>query len=332
MLKHLISTQNIDKNTASSIFKEATRLASSESETKVERSFSQKLYGKTVAMLFYESSTRTKASFVMAAQKLGANVLDIDPKTSSVNKGESLDDTAKTLTNLGVDVVVIRHSSSGAALRLVNCLAKTKIAVINAGDGMNEHPTQALLDLFSMQQEVESIEGKTVLILGDSLHSRVAKSNIYLLVTHGARVVLCGPPSLAPQQFAGFMDACVSDHSQRNKLVVLNNLDDLQSSGLAKEINFVMVLRLQKERQSKGLISGLSEYKRYFSLDEKFFKTFSQPDLKVLHPGPVNRGVEISDELVDNENVSLVGKQVSNGLHIRMAILSLILGNNNGKR
>ncbi|MDX1921315.1 MAG: aspartate carbamoyltransferase catalytic subunit [Candidatus Caenarcaniphilales bacterium] len=304
-MKSLISTKNLDKKSTEKILKQAQELASGKEIL---------ANGKpTVASLFYEASTRTRASFEIAAQKIGANVINLDPKLSSVNKGESLDDTAKTLANLGVNIVVVRHPSSGAALRLAKCLMHTQIGVINAGDGMNEHPTQALLDLLSIKQEYGDVENKKIAIVGDCLHSRVAKSNIYLLKTFGAEITLLGPPPLVPEAFSSMGVKVEHDFK---KLSAMN-------------LDLLMILRLQKERQFSGLIPSTREYRRYYGLDENFFINLpKQRKIRILHPGPVNRGIEISEDLVDNETVSLIHKQVSNGLYVRMAVLLEILGNN----
>ncbi|MDJ0626360.1 MAG: aspartate carbamoyltransferase catalytic subunit [Candidatus Caenarcaniphilales bacterium] len=307
-MKHLISTRQLNKESTLEILQKAKSL-------KTDLECSGYLKGKVVANLFYESSTRTRSSFEIAAKKLGADVINIDPKHSALSKGESLEDTAKTLANLGTNLVVIRHSSSGAALELANSLKDTDVSVINAGDGMNEHPTQALLDLFSIHQVYDLIVDKKILILGDCLHSRVARSNIYLLKSFGAKITLVGPPTLVPLDFASM------------GVEIEHNLHKMFDG--TKQIDLIMVLRLQKERQTQGLIPSLSEYRKYYELNEELIKKID-PELKhikVLHPGPVNRGVEISDFLVDQKDISLIHQQVSNGLYVRMSVLLKLLGN-----
>jgi aspartate carbamoyltransferase catalytic subunit len=305
-LNHLLSTQSLNIETALQLFQLSNQLKSSV-DTK------QLLPNKLLATLFYEASTRTRVSFEIAGKKLGMDVINLDPAASSIQKGESLEDTARTLVDLGVDLVVMRHPSSGAAISLAKNLADAKIQVINAGDGMNEHPSQALLDLYSIHETTDSIKNKKVVIVGDCLHSRVARSNIYLLQKFGAQVHLCGPPSLVPDEFAAM------------NVVVWH---DLKSA--LKDADYVIVLRLQKERQTAGLIPSQREYKNAYGLNEKLLEEvgLSLKKVKILHPGPVNRDVEIETSLVDNESVSLIHRQVYNGLYVLMAILLTLLGNN----
>ena len=256
----------------------------------------------TVVTLFYENSTRTRLSFELAAKTLGANTLVMPVETSSVAKGESLIDTGKTLDSLFADIVVIRHSMSGAP----HLLAKNiKASVINAGDGMNEHPTQALLDLFTLREKLGSVSGKKVAIIGDIKHSRVARSNILCLTKMGASVTLFAPNTLIPEGIEG-MGASVATSMEN----ALHGADA------------VMGLRIQLERQKSGLFPGIGEYKSQYGIDEKKLK-FAKPNVIVLHPGPTNREVEISAEVCDGER-SVIGEQVTNGLCIRMALLKLL--------
>ena len=268
------------------------------------------LRGKVVINLFYENSTRTRSSFELAGKYLSADVTNFSISTSSVKKGETLQDTAQTLIQMGADAVVIRHPHSGIPFQLANYLP-ANISLINAGDGSNEHPTQALLDLYTMVDEVfgsvENLKGKKITILGDVLHSRVARSNIWLLKKFGIDIHLCGPPTLLPKIFE---DYGVSVHW---------NLDEA-----IKNSDVIMVLRLQTERQTKGLIPSLDEYHRLFGLTHSRLK-LAKENVKVLHPGPMNRGVEITSDLADDAQYSLIASQVSNGVSIRMALLYLLI-------
>jgi aspartate carbamoyltransferase catalytic subunit len=261
---------------------------------------------KVVGNLFYENSTRTRSSFELAARKLGASVLNLDIRMSSVAKGETIEDTARTLVSMGVDAVVQRHSSSGSAHKLAELL-KDEVHVLNAGDGWNAHPTQALLDLFSMQETGKTIKGRKVAIVGDITHSRVARSNIWLLQKLGADIHVAGPPTLVPVQLDAF---AVTVHEKLEPAI--------------KDADFVIALRLQMERQDEGLIPSIGEYKRLYRLDHERIKC-CKSDVRVLHPGPVNRGIEITDDLVDDAKVSLVNLQVANGIAVRMAVLYLLM-------
>ncbi|CAM6031745.1 unnamed protein product [Sphagnum compactum] len=232
---------------------------------------------------------------------LGLNVVNLDVGSSSVAKGESIEDTGRSLVAMGFDVIVQRHSSSGTAHQLAGLIGD-KVRVINAGDGANAHPTQALLDAMTMLQIKKSLKGVKVAIIGDIAHSRVARSNLWLLKLLGAEVHFCGPPTLMPSfldQF-GVVDA---------------NLEDAIDSA-----DFIMVLRLQLERQQSGLIPSLYEYAQVFRIDHERVK-LAKPGVKIMHPGPMNRDIEITDKLADDPEYSLVERQVANGYFIRMALL-----------
>ncbi len=267
------------------------------------------LRGKTVANLFYEDSTRTKLSFEIASKRLSAEVLDFSVASSSINKGESLKDTAQTLEALGVDAVVVRHPMAGAARNLAYqnwC----HISVINAGDGRHEHPTQALLDAMSMREALgrPTLEGAKVLIVGDIANSRVARSNMLLLSLLGAEVQIAGPASLLPLHNLSNLDNCNT------------NLDD----ALAQRPDFVMMLRVQLERHSKTEDFSKPDYIRDWQLTEDRLDLLSATT-KIMHPGPMNRGVEISNQAADDAR-SLVLRQVANGVSVRMAVLYHLLG------
>lgn len=262
--------------------------------------------GKSVINLFYENSTRTKTSFETAAKVLGADTSSLAVAQSSVNKGETLYDTARTLQAMQPDIVVIRHASSGAAQFLSKIL---KAGVINAGDGQHEHPSQALLDLFTMKEHMESLEGKKILIVGDVLHSRVARSNVWSLTKLGAEVVLIGPPTLLPPEM-------------KTLGVKMNyNLDEELPGA-----DVVMTLRLQLERQQAGLFPSLREYSQVYGMNRERLEKTGKNTI-ILHPGPMNRGVEISSEVANSPN-AVIEEQVTNGVAIRMALMYLLMGGN----
>ena len=261
------------------------------------------LRGRTLINLFYEDSTRTRTSFELAGKRLGADVINMSVSTSSVNKGETLLDTAATLNAMRCDLLVVRHDQSGAP----NLLAqKVTSAVINAGDGTHEHPTQALLDALTLRRRRGRLEGLEVAICGDVLHSRVARSNIHLLSAMGARIRVVGPPTLIPAEAASL--GVTVHHS------MTTGLDG---------VDVVMMLRLQKERTARGLVPSAREYFRFFGLDhEKLAR--AKPDVLVMHPGPMNRGVEIDSAVADDPVHSVIGEQVEMGVAVRMAVLDVL--------
>jgi aspartate carbamoyltransferase catalytic subunit len=263
------------------------------------------LRGRTVCNLFFEDSTRTRISFELAAKRLSADVINFSARGSSVSKGESLKDTALTLEAMGVDAIVLRHGASGAAVRLAGWV---QAHVINAGDGTHEHPTQALLDLFTMRQRFPSFEGLRVAIVGDVLHSRVARSNVLALKTMGAEVTLVAPPTLLPPRVDTW------------GVEVAYDLD----AALPKQ-DVVMLLRLQLERQQAGFLPTLREYARLYGLGPRRLAAMPEHAI-VMHPGPMNRGVEIAADVADSIERSVVTSQVANGISVRMALLYLLLG------
>ncbi|MDA8431816.1 MAG: aspartate carbamoyltransferase catalytic subunit [Nitrospiraceae bacterium] len=262
------------------------------------------LRGKTTVNLFYEPSTRTRTSFELAAKRLSTDVVNFSVSTSSVVKGESLRDTALTIQALGADIIIVRHSCSGVAHFLADNLGAS---VVNAGDGTNEHPTQALLDLFTIQERKEAIKGLRVAIVGDILHSRVAKSNMYALTTMGAKVRLIGPPTLVPEAL------------EELGVEIFSDMD----KGL-RDVDIVMMLRIQMERQGKGFFPTTVEYFRNWGLTPERLSR-AKKDALVMHPGPMNRGVEIASDVADGHN-SVILDQVTNGLAVRMAVLYLLAG------
>ncbi len=262
------------------------------------------LRGKTVINLFYEPSTRTRTSFELAGKYMSADTINIAVASSSVKKGESLRDTAKTLEVMGADAVVLRHSAAGAPRILAENISAS---VINAGDGFHEHPTQALLDLFTMREHKGSIAGLEVALVGDILHSRVARSNIWGLSKLGAKVRVIGPPTLIPPGIEELGVRVFYDLRQ----------------GL-KGTDVINVLRIQKERQQKGLFPSLREYSRLYEISNAILAELPS-DVLVMHPGPINRGVEISGPVADSSQ-ALINEQVTNGVAVRMALLYLLIG------
>ncbi|HEC31332.1 MAG TPA: aspartate carbamoyltransferase catalytic subunit [Deltaproteobacteria bacterium] len=262
------------------------------------------LRGKTIINLFYEPSTRTKMSFDIAAKRLSADTFSISKATSSMVKGETLLDTVRNLDAMNPDAIVIRHSAAGAPHWLASRL---DISIINAGDGMHEHPTQALLDMLTIRQHKGKLEGLTVAIIGDISHSRVARSNIWGLSKMKAKVIVCGPPTMIPKDI--------------NKMPteVTYNVDEV-----IEEADVIMILRIQQERQKEVLLPSLREYSKLYGINSDRLKK-AKSDVLIMHPGPINRGVEISAEVADGP-YSVILEQVSNGVAIRMAILYLTVG------
>ena len=257
----------------------------------------------TIVNLFYENSTRTRISFELAEKRLSADTLNFSASGSSVSKGETLLDTVNNILSMKVDMVVMRHSASGAP----HFLAKhIPVAIVNAGDGINEHPTQALLDAFSIKEKLGSLEGKKVVLIGDIMHSRVALSNIYLLKKAGAEVMVAGPPTLIPKYLSKAFDVRVEYNLGRA----------LQWCDVAN------VLRIQLERQNQVLFSSLREYNLAYGVNKKLLDSLNK-EIVILHPGPINRGVEIDSDVADSKQ-SIILQQVENGVAVRMAVLYLL--------
>ena len=273
------------------------------------------LRGRTVINLFYEASTRTRASFELAGKVLGADVISVSASTSSVQKGESLIDTVRTLRAMGADAIVMRHSSSGAATLAAK---HTDAAIVNAGDGQHAHPTQALLDLYTMQRHVGDLAGKRVVMVGDITHSRVARSDMWGLTTMGAEVVVCGPPTLLPR---GLRAENRPPHAASAlPRVTLETDVDRAIEGA----HVVMALRLQSERQQGGLLPSLHEYAAHYQVTAARLAR-AHPDHLLMHPGPKNEGIEIAGEVAGGRH-SIIEEQVSNGVAVRMALLYLLAG------
>ncbi len=258
----------------------------------------------SVVNLFFENSTRTRISFELAEKRLSADTINFAASSSSVSKGETLIDTANNILSMKVDMVVMRHSASGAPHFLAEHI---NASIINAGDGINEHPTQALLDSFSIQERLGSLKGKKVALIGDIMHSRVALSNIYCLTKMGAEVIVCGPPTLIPKHIESLGVGVSYDIKETLKWCDVAN-----------------VLRIQLERQSKPLFSSLREYAMYFGVNKSLLQSIDK-EIVIMHPGPINRGVELASDVADSEN-AIILDQVENGVAVRMAALYLLAG------
>jgi aspartate carbamoyltransferase catalytic subunit len=280
------------------------------------------LQGQLVTNMFFEASTRTRSSFELAAKRLSADVMNFAAATSSLSKGETILDTAKTYLAMGTDIMVIRHQQSGVPQIIAQEMDRlgVNVGVLNAGDGQHEHPSQGLLDLFTICESLdpgkpraELLAGKKIVIVGDILHSRVARSNIWSLTACGAEVHLVAPPTLLPREFADFCE-----HDPSRKLFI-----HWQLAPALANANFIMALRLQKERMTQHLLPSLHEYQQVYGITRERL-ALCHPDVKVMHPGPTNRGVEITSDLMDDPELSLVSQQVTNGVAVRMALLYLM--------
>lgn len=300
-IKHLLGLQGVSKedittilDTADNFFEVLNR------DIKVVPT----LRGKTIVNFFYENSTRTRLSFEMAEKRLSASPLNFSASGSSVSKGETLKDTIKNIEAMKIDMVVVRHGSAGVPQFLTEV---TDAVIVNAGDGYHEHPTQALLDIMTIRQKLGRLEGLKVAIIGDILHSRVARSNAWGMKTMGMDVTLCGPPTLLPQ------------HQESLEANITSNMDEA-----IEDADVVMLLRPQLERQNKGLIPSVREYRTFFGMDVDKFKHLKEHAI-IMHPGPINRGVELSSEAADSDR-SVILDQVTNGVATRMAVLYLLGG------
>jgi aspartate carbamoyltransferase catalytic subunit len=302
-VRHLLSAADLDRDAALLVLDTAERMDRALAGREVKKL--PTLRGRTVVNLFFEDSTRTRTSFELAAKRLSADVVNFSAKGSSVSKGESLKDTALTLEAMGADAVVVRHACSGAPHRLSGWV---RGSVVNAGDGTHEHPTQALLDAFTMRRRLGRLDGLRVTIVGDVLHSRVARSNVLLLSTLGAEVTLVAPPTLLPVGVDAWPAAVGYD------------LD-----GALSKADVVMMLRVQRERMAASYFPSAREYTRRYGLDRARMAALPEQAI-VMHPGPMNRGMEIAAEVADDPRRSTIVEQVTNGVSVRMAVLYLILG------
>ncbi|RDI22187.1 aspartate carbamoyltransferase catalytic subunit [Lentzea flaviverrucosa] len=303
-MKHLLSTDGLDRDQAIAILDTADRLKQALLGREVRKL--PTLRGRTVITMFYENSTRTRVSFEIAGKWMSADVINVSSSGSSVSKGESLRDTALTLQAAGADCVIVRHPASGAAHRLAGWLKHTSTSVVNAGDGMHEHPTQALLDAATLRDRLGSLDGRRVAIVGDVLHSRVARSNVHLLTTLGAEVTLVAPPTLLPTGV------------EKWPVTVSHEID----SELASQ-DAVMLLRVQAERMTGGFFPSSREYSIAYGLNERRLKLLPEHAV-VLHPGPMLRGMEIASVVADSPQAAIT-EQVRNGVHVRMAVLYHLL-------
>lgn len=298
-MKHLIDIQSISKKDIEDIITLAKAFKNGIKKSDVRE--------KTLALMFCENSTRTRCSFEIAGQKLGMNIINFDDAHSSLSKGESLKDTIENLYFLGVDAVVIRHSLSGIINNVLR-LVKYPIKFINGGDGTHAHPSQALLDYCTMLEKIGTVENKRITIVGDVLHSRVAKSNIALLSKFGTDIHVCAPSYL---QFENFNAFNVTYHNSVKEAIEGSNV--------------VMVLRVQNERHEKEGYPDSYEYKRLYEIDTDLLKKYAADDVILMHPGPANRNIEVSSELLDNRVGKTILEQAQNGVFVRMAILNTLL-------
>ena len=298
--RHLLAIEGLEPPYIADLLDLAESYALLNRQGKTQRDL---LRGRTLINLFFEDSTRTRTSFELAGKRLGADIVNMTVATSSVNKGETLIDTATTLNAMHCDLLVVRHGQSGAPALLAQ---KVDAAVINAGDGTHEHPTQALLDALTIRRRKGVLEGLTVAICGDVLHSRVARSNIHLLLAMNSRVRIVAPPTLIPAEAARL--GVEVHHDMRTGL---------------KDADVVMMLRLQKERMTGGLVPSAREFFRFYGLDAEKLAV-ARPDAIVMHPGPMNRGVEIDSAVADDPVRSVIGEQVEMGVAVRMAVLDVL--------
>ncbi|CRK58066.1 Aspartate carbamoyltransferase [Alloactinosynnema sp. L-07] len=311
-MKHLLSTDGIDPATALAILDTADGLKKTLLGREVRKL--PTLRGRTVITMFYENSTRTRVSFEIAGKWMSADVVNVSSAGSSTSKGESLRDTALTLAAAGADCVIVRHPASGAAHRLAGWLAEVGTSVVNAGDGTHEHPTQALLDAATLRDRLGSVDGRRIAIVGDVLHSRVARSNVHLLTALGAEVVLVAPPTLLPTGVADWVPG----------LRVSHDLDAELPS-----LDAVMMLRVQAERMHGGFFPSAKEYSITYGLSEARARMLPEHAV-VLHPGPMLRGMEIAAAVADSPRAAITD-QVANGVHVRMAVLyHLLAGEEDG--
>ena len=305
---HLLGIEGLEPSEITSLLDRADEIIK---DNRIEPTINYKYKGRTLVNLFFEDSTRTKTSFELAAKRLGMDVINMQIETSSIRKGESLLDTAMTLNAMKPDILVIRHSLSGTPHLLAN---KVNCAVINAGDGQHEHPTQALLDALAIRRRKKKISGLEIAICGDIAHSRVARSNIKLLITMGAKVKVIAPTTLMPQGLDEYGAKTYTDMKE----------------GL-KNTDIVMILRLQHERMQGAHIPSAKEYFKFYGLDRAKL-SFAKENALVMHPGPINRGVEIDSELADDINRTLILEQVELGVAIRMSVIEHLINNLDNKK
>jgi len=299
--KDLLGLRDVSREEITEILDTAERFRSV-SERRIKKV--PTLRGRTVVTVFMENSTRTRLSFDLAAKRLSADTLGFSASSSATKKGETLMDTARNIDAMKPDAIIIRHSAAGSPHMLAKAFPWS---VLNAGDGINEHPSQALLDMLTMRDHLGDLEGKTVAIVGDVYHSRVARSNIYGLTTMGAKVVVAGPGTMCPPSMTHL------------GVEVRHTIDEVVA-----DADVIMMLRIQRERLQPGMMSTVNEYSRFYGLDLDRLRQ-ARPSVLVMHPGPINRGVEMTPEVADSEQ-SVILEQVTNGVAVRMALLYLLLG------
>ena len=327
--KHILTLSNFSLNDYQSVFELAERFNSlNNAGTKKIPA----LQGSLITSIFFEASTRTRNSFELAAKRLSADVQSFSPSSSSLSKGETLIDTALTYAAMGSDILIIRHSSSHIPFEISKKLdaCNLKTSVLNAGDGLHSHPSQGLLDLYTLIKffspkllNPEVLHSKNILIIGDVIHSRVARSNLWALTAFGANIILCGPPTLIPEEFNNFVSSSPPNQlqdpiSSRGSITISRSLDDA-----IKNADAAIVLRLQKERMMENLLSSTKSYSENFCLTPEKL-SLNNEDIPILHPGPINRGIEISSRIVDEYPNCLINNQVANGIPTRMALLYLL--------
>ena len=327
--KHIHSLANFSVEDYKSVFELADKFDS------IKRNGTKKiqaLEGILVTSLFFEPSTRTRNSFELAAKRLSADVQTFSPSSSSLIKGESVIDTAITYAAMGADILVIRHSTSYITFEVAKNLdyLNLKTSVLNAGDGLHSHPSQGLLDIFTLIKffspkvlNPNVLDSKKILIIGDVVHSRVARSNLWALSAFGANIILCGPPKLVPEEFNNFIDTPSTNQlkdpiKSRGSITISRSLDDS-----IKNADAIIVLRLQKERMMENLLNEMESYSKDYCLTPEKL-SLNEKNIPVLHPGPINRDVEISSKLVDKYHNCLINSQIANGIPIRMALLYLL--------
>ena len=300
-INHLLDVDSLSLNSVHTIINSSKKAKS----ILLSKNKTLSLKGKTIVSIFFENSTRTRVSFEQAGKILGADVINVNVPSSSISKGESILNTVKTIQSIGMDSLIVRHNQSGVPYFIAR---NVNVPVINAGDGMHAHPTQSLLDLFTINTEIGDIKDKKILIIGDIKHSRVARSNINLLIRLGAKITIAAPTTLLPDSWVGINQKDFKIVSHYKKM----------ESNLA-DTDLIMLLRVQKERQDQGSLPDLEEYSKLWGLTKYRYDTLS-PNTFIMHPGPVNEGIEIASELLNDKN-SLIDKQVENGVAVRMAVL-----------
>ena len=327
--KHILTLANFSLKDYESVFELAERFNSlNNAGTKKIPA----LQGNLITSVFFEASTRTRNSFELAAKRLSADIQSFSPSSSSLAKGETHIDTALTYSAMGSDILIIRHSSSHIPLEIAKKLdaAKLKTSILNAGDGLHSHPSQGLLDTYTLIKffspklvKPEILHSKNILIIGDVIHSRVARSNLWALTAFGANITLCGPPTLIPEEFKDFVTCSPSNQfkdpiASRGSIRISRSLNDS-----IKNADAIIVLRLQKERMMENLLNSIKSYSDDYCLTPEKLDLNNQ-NIPILHPGPINRGIEISSRVVDQYQNCLINNQVSNGIPIRMALLYLL--------